>query len=136
MARKVFQDFAHVMCQKFVEVPSNRDLLNLAILGGGRLHLDILGGRATHNDLAIEPLPFAASWIEWAMGRMTELGIPSAELSGAALDVQYTVDLRRKPGLGWLCADYDFSCTGSVVAPDKQYSSTLKAHREWGLSCV
>ena len=37
MARKVFQHFAQVLCQRFVEVPSNRDLINLAILGGGRI---------------------------------------------------------------------------------------------------
>ena len=32
MARKVFQHFAQVLCQRFVEVPSNRDLINLAVL--------------------------------------------------------------------------------------------------------
>ena len=32
VARKVFQHFAQVLCQRFVEVPSNRDLINLAVL--------------------------------------------------------------------------------------------------------
>jgi hypothetical protein len=30
MARKAFQDFAHVLCQKLIEVLSTKDLVNLA----------------------------------------------------------------------------------------------------------
>jgi hypothetical protein len=81
MGRKVFQDFAHVLCQKFVEVPSNRDLVNLALLGDGVLRLDITGRRATHNGFPIEPLPFTEQSLLWIESRLHELAIPRAETS-------------------------------------------------------
>jgi hypothetical protein len=102
MGRKVFQDFAHVLCQKFVEVPSNRDLVNLAILGDGVLRLDITARKATHNGFAIEPLPFVEESLRWIESRLDELAIPRGELSGANLTVDSRVKLHRKPGVPFL----------------------------------
>ena len=68
MARKVFQDFANVLCQKFVDLPTNMDLVNLLILGGGTLVLDITGRKATINRGPVEPLPYA----EWARTWLAE----------------------------------------------------------------
>ena len=63
MGRKHFQDFANVLCQQFVETPTNKDLVDLAILGDGILQLRITEGKATHRGHAIEPLPFASAWL-------------------------------------------------------------------------
>lgn len=38
-------------CQRFIEAPSNRDLVNLVLLGGGTLILDLLTRKATINAL-------------------------------------------------------------------------------------
>lgn len=133
MGRKVFQDFAHVMCQKFVDSSSNRDHVILAIMGSGRLRMEILKGKATHNRLAISPLPFAAAWTDWVMGRMDSLHIPRAELMAATLVVEYTVDLYRHSAPAWLCARYDFKCYSEVGAQDRSYSVAFAAQRDWGL---
>lgn len=133
MARKVFQDFAHVLCQKFVEVPSNGDLLVLAVLGSGKLELDLTGGRHRHNRAPIAPLPYVEVARSWLGGRMAELDIPVEEMAAATLIVEYSVTLSRKEPLLWLSAAFDFSCTGVIDALDRQYTSTLKSHKEWGL---
>lgn len=72
MARKVFQDFAHVLCQRFIETPSRRDLVNLYLYGGGRLVIDLMARTATCNRWPIAPLPYAEDarrWIEIQMGK-------------------------------------------------------------------
>lgn len=136
MGRKHFQDLANVLCQKFVECPSNLDLVDLAILGDGLLELFITDDRATHAGHAIEPLAFAPGWMTWAEGRLEALGIPRAELRSAVLQVDYKVALSRSPSLGWLTARFEFQCTGIVSAVDRDYRAELRAERNWGLSQV
>ncbi len=142
MGRKVFQDFAHVLCQKFVEVPSNRDLVNLVIFGDGTLELDLLARKAMHNRAPVEPLPYVDHVRVWLDQRLAELRIDSSELISAALTVEYTVALSRLdlPGqtapLPGLSAAFDFACTGTIESADRKYTSTLKARKRWSLGSV
>ena len=137
MARKVFQHFAHVLCQRFVEVPSNRDLVNLVLWGGGNLHLDITGRRATVNGYQVEPLPYVDDALHWLEGQIAKQGISPEQLVSAALAVEYTLTTtRRHAGAPILTASFDFSCTSSVVAPDRTYTSTFRAEKVWGLMQV
>jgi hypothetical protein len=133
MARKVFQDFAHVMCQKFVDAPSNADLIALVIFGSGRLELDVAAGKHWHNRAPIDAFPYVGEMRRWLEQRMRALDIAPAELASAALTVDYSVTLSRKPPLNWLIADFDFSCTGIIDAPERRYTSTLTSHKTWGL---
>jgi hypothetical protein len=136
MGRKTFQELAHVLCQKFIEVPSNRDLVTLAILGDGILALDITGGQATHNSVPIQPLPYADEWGRWATDRLKAMAIPRSDLTRATLTVDYRLELRRKAGLGWLGAQFDMHCTGFVSALDHEYHAEITAVKEWGFSQV
>jgi hypothetical protein len=136
MGRKVFQDFAHVLCQKFVDSPSNRDLVNLAILGSGKLVLFIPEGRATHNGHAVEPLPFAEDWLAWVTDRMAALRIPAEYMRSARLEAECDVELTRHPTLGWLGIKLKVACTGIVESPDRTYVATLQSDRGWGLGTV
>jgi hypothetical protein len=137
VARKAFQDFAHVLCQRFIEVPSNRDLVNLVILGGGTLALDIIGRKTTCNRFPIETLPCSEDARSWLESQMKRRKFPADELIGASLIVEYVVDLSRKQSLLVMpVAKFDFACTGSITSPDRQYTSVLKAEKTWGLSTV
>lgn len=69
MGHKVFQEYANCLCQMFVNSPSNVDLVDLAILGPGTLRLDLLGSRALHNDVPVEPIPFMDRWSDWLRQR-------------------------------------------------------------------
>jgi hypothetical protein len=136
VARKVFQDFAHVLCQRFIEVPSNRDLVNLVILGGGRLVLDIIGQKATCNRYPVTPLPYSEDARGWLESQMNGRKIPTDELIGASLIVEYAVDLSRKQNDPIPVAKFDFACTASITSHDRQYTSILKAEKTWGLSTI
>jgi hypothetical protein len=133
MARKVFQDFAHVLCQKFIEVPFNTDLVNLVIFGDGTLQLDLLAGKAIHNRAPIAPLAYMKALRAWLESRLAELEVPPQEMTAALLAVDYTVHLHRRPSLNWLCAEFKFECTGIIRAPDREYESSMRATRDWGL---
>jgi hypothetical protein len=136
VARKVFQDFAHVLCQRFIEVPSNRDLVNLVIFGGGTLVLDITGRKATLNRWPIEPLPYSEDARGWLQTQMQKRNIPTDELVVASLAVEYAVELTRKPNFPIPSAKFQFVCTGSITSPDRQYTAALRAEKEWGLGAV
>jgi hypothetical protein len=138
MGRKVFQDFAHVLCQKFTEVPSTRDLVNLIIFGDGTLEMDLTANKARHNQYPVSPLPYMEEARRWLDTRLKELEIPDPALMRAALLVEYTVILSRTPSLGpaGLSAKFDFACTGVIEAPDRKYTSTLKTQKNWGVGQV
>jgi hypothetical protein len=136
VARKVFQDFAHVLCQRFIEVPSNRDLVNLVLLGGGTLILDLIKRKATCNRYPVEPLPYAEDARGWLDSQMVKHKIPVEELVGASLAVEYAVEFSRKSNNPFATAKFDFACTASIASPDRLYTSVLKAQKTWGLSTV
>jgi len=137
MGRKHFQDLANVMCQKFVDCASNTDHVDLAILGSGTLELFITDDKAMHNGHAVEPLPFAAEWLEWAEGRLDDLRIPRSELRRAVFRVSYTVTLAwRDTSIGGLTGWFQLACTSLVATVDREYIAELTAEKQWGLSQV
>jgi hypothetical protein len=133
MARKVFQHFAHVLCQRFIEVPSNKDLASLVLFGTGTLVLDLTAQRATWNRHPVDPLPYAEEARRWLYDQMEQRKIPVEQLVSASLVVEYVVELTRKLNYPFPIAGFDFSCTGSIVSPDRQYTSAQKARKVWGL---
>jgi hypothetical protein len=99
----------------------------------GKLELDITTCKASHNHAPISPLPYMNGAREWLEGRLTELLIPAGEFISAALIVGYTVTLQCKPPLHWLSAQYAIACIGMIRAHDREYTSSMKATKEWGL---
>lgn len=137
VARKVFQHFAHVLCQRFIEVPSNHDLVNLALFGGGTVVMDIWASKDTCNRYPIDPLPYAADAKTWICDQLKERNIPPEQLVGARLTVDYTVSISRKvPDIPFPVGAFDFCCTGSITSPDREYTATLNATKTWGLMQV
>jgi hypothetical protein len=136
MGRKVFQGFAYVLCQKFVNSSSNRDLVNLAILGSGKLVLFITEGQATHNGHAVEPLPFGEDWLAWVAARMAALRISREDMKSARLEAECDVEMGRSDGLGWLYIKLKVACTGVVESSDRTYVATCHGNLTYGLGSV
>jgi hypothetical protein len=125
------------MCQRFIEVPSNRDLVNLVILGGGTLVMDIITRKATCNRFLIEPLPYVEDARRWLFSRMVEHKISNEQLAGASLTVEYAVELSRKSDIPiFPVAKFDFACSASITSPDRLYTSTLAAEKTIGLYTI
>jgi hypothetical protein len=134
MARKVFQDFAHVLCQRFVEVPSNRDLVNLFLFGGGTLLLDLMARRATCNRYPIKPLPYAEDARRWIETQMVKREIPVEQLVGASLKVDYQIVAFERTDMPYPSVTFQFACTGTIASPERVYTSELAATKRWGLA--
>jgi hypothetical protein len=134
MARKVFQGFAHVLCQKFIEVPSNNDLINLIILGSGIIELDVLNSKARCNRFPIEPLPYSAVARAWLLEQMRKHQIPDIELVSALLTIEFDARLTAQAPLP--AGMFDLNCKSSVHAPDRSYSASIATSKRWGLGTV
>jgi len=133
MARKVFQDFAHVLCQRFIALPSNMDLVNLVLLGGGRLEMDVMGRRATFERCPLAPFPYSEEARGWILAQMAKRAIPPEQLAGAWLVVDYSVEFTPQRRHHCARATFDLVCTGRLAAPDRRYSRVLAARKDWGL---
>jgi len=137
VGHKVFQEFAHAMCQMFTGSPQNGDLIDLLILGPGTLRMDFLTRRSTHEGIAVQNIPFVDRWADWSAGRLGDLEIPADELREAVLVVEYRVEpYYQELGMGWLCARYNLDCSGLVAAPDRRYEMDVHHEQEWGLSQI
>ncbi len=136
MGRKVFQNFAHVLCQKLVLAPRGRDILQLAIMGHGKLVMDLVSHRAGHNRYPVSRLPYMEDARLWLQGRLWHHSIPNEQLQSAEVIVDYRVVLGRSHGDNHLTGAFAFACLGRIGAPDRVYESTLTAEREWGLSVL
>jgi hypothetical protein len=135
VARKIFQDFAHVFCQRFIEVPSPLDLVNLYILDVGRLDFDILAARARFNDYPVDPFPCMCKARLWLEERLVSENIPRSELIGATLKVTFrtTVDRSRLP---FPSAKFNLACESQIVSPDRSYAASIEAEKAWGISPI
>ena len=132
MGRKVFQDYAHVLCQRFVDSPATIDLVNLFILDAGRLEFDLLNERALFNNFPIEPFPYVHASRAWLVSRMEADSIPTELLIGARLSVDFrtTVDRNRRP---FPNANFTFLCASTLHAPDRLYEASMEAQKAWGI---
>jgi hypothetical protein len=132
MGRKVFQDFVNVLCSKFIDLPSNKDLVNLVILGDGTLNLMITAKKATHNRYPIKPFPYSEEYLSWIELRLEKHRIPRIELVSADLIVEYktTLDHTR---IGLPSARFSLDCTGIILHTDREYRCKATAEKHWGL---
>jgi len=136
MARKVFQDFAHVLCQRFIELPSNRDLVNLVIFGSGTLKLNFVSQRAWWNRCPVSPIPYSGTARDWLQAQMAKRKIPTEQLTDATLTVKYAVEILRRNDVPYPEAAFDFECIAAVASPDRSYTAAMDARKRWGLSGV
>jgi hypothetical protein len=110
---------------------------NLAILGGGKIVLDITAGKATWNRYPVEPLPYATEAKLWIENQLEARKIAHDQLVGASLIVDYAVRVAPSATEGiFQTGTFEFSCTGAIMSPDREYIANLKAVKIWGLMPV
>jgi hypothetical protein len=136
MGRKVFQDYANVLCQRFLESPTNRDLVNLVVIGGGLLELDILKQRASCDHWPVDPLPYCGEAKRWLNVQLAKRAIADDLLVAASLVVKYTFTSSRRltPVIPYVT--FVFDCYAEIAAPDRTYTSRAAATKSWGLGSV
>jgi hypothetical protein len=104
--------------------------------------LDIIGQKATCNRYPVTPLPYSEDARGWLESQMKGRKIPTDELIGASLIVEYAVDLSRKQNDPIPVGKFDSRCRGpnrggaalerraGKGKPDAPRRSYFEAHRQ------
>lgn len=139
MRRKVLQDFANVCCQRFLTSLSNSDRINFAIFGSGRVSIDFLSLRCTHELTPISPLGYCVSFREWLSESCRKHKIRFEDITEARLEVQMDVHIERKEGSAfarWLTTNITFECDSRVATDEKVYISRASETQRMGLGQI
>lgn len=139
MRRKVLQDFAHVCCQKFLTSLSNSDRINFVIFGSGRVSIDFLALRCTHERMPISPLGYCVSFRDWLSENCQKHDIRFEDLTEVRLEVQMDVqtERRERPAFaGWLTTKITFDCDSRVATAEKVYVSKMSETQKMGLGQI
>jgi|SRR5215813_4453926 len=135
MRRKTLQDFANVLCQRFIDLPNGDDLASLAHLGSGTYDLDILNGGCTREGVPIPSLKMCDEYREWLSEQEGKRGIPPGILR-VNIRIRVSIsDQRVKTSYGHVfpSAHFDFDCRSEIQTDEKTYSGHKQGSKTWGL---
>src|SRR5215471_10204721 len=135
MRRKVLQDFATALCQKFIDLPNGDDLASFVEFGSGTYDLDILNGDSTHNGRPIAPLRICGEYREWLLNQQTKHGVPPGILRVGMRISALISDIRAKTSYGHVfrSAHFNFECHSEIQTDEKTYSGHKRGAKIWGL---
>jgi hypothetical protein len=135
MRRKILQDFANVLCQRFIDLPNGHDLAAFVHLGSGSYTLDILSGNCTRDGLPIPSLRMCNEYREWLLEQQTKHGVPPGIL-GVSMRITVSIsDERTKTSYGHVfpSAHFEFDCHSEIQTDEKIYSGHKHGSKTWGL---
>lgn len=139
MRRKVIQDFANVCCQRFLTSLSNSDRINFIIFGSGKVTMDFLSLRCSHESLPLSPLGYCISFREWLEENCRKHCLKIADLKEARLEVKMHVQTERpdRSGFaGWLAPTITFECKSRIATDEKAYSSQISETQKMGIGQI
>lgn len=128
MRRKVFQDFANVFCQRFIDLPSGYDLAAFARHGSGIYLADILSGESSLDGKPIPRLRTCDDYKEWLFVQLDKRGIPHEAIRLAFLRIHVVVDkVRIRSSYGHQSADaqVSFDCQSEINTDEKSYAGRM-----------
>ena len=134
MRRKVLQDFANVLCQRFIDLPSGYDLATFVHLGSGFYLLDILNGNCSRDGLPIPPLMTCTEYRDWLQVQFAKRNIALEPLR-ISMGVNILVsDVRVRTSFGHVFASafFECSCRSEIRTDEKTYSGHHRGAKAWG----
>jgi hypothetical protein len=135
MRRKILQDFANVLCQRFIDLPNGYDLASFAQLGSGHYDLDILSGSCTREGLPIPSLKMCDEYRQWLLEQQSKQGVPPGILRvSMRIDVSISEkSVKTSYGHVFPSALFDFDCHSEIQTDEKAYSGHKQGSKKWGL---
>jgi hypothetical protein len=135
MQRKILQDFANVLCQRFIDLPNGDDLAAFAHLGSGSYELDILNGNCKRDGLEIPPLKMCAEYREWLLEQQKKRGVPPGILRVNMRIIASILDKTTHSSYGHVfpSAHFDFACHSEIQTDEKTYLGNKHGSKTWGL---
>ena len=134
MRRKVFQDFANLFCQKFIDLPDGYDLATFVHLGSGFYLLDIINGNCSRNGLSIPPLMTCKEYRDWLQVQLNKRSTPLESLQ-ISMGINVVVsNVRVKTSFGHIFASafFEHNCRSEIRTDEKTYSGHHRGAQAWG----
>lgn len=135
MRRKIFNDFANVLCQKFVDLPNGYDLATLAKLGSGVVSINILTDQCFFEESPIEPLRTCAEHRQWLQIQLAKRQLSLAVFESISMSVEFRVTdtiLDKPYGHDFRHADFWLKCTSEIRTPEAKYNGSSERQKKWG----
>jgi hypothetical protein len=133
------QHQADIFCEMFCGWRLCNSHEELTARGSGALHIDVLGGTATHNGTDLQDLSIAGELIAWFQRDLRDNDIPVEQIRSATLDAELTITglsgPRRSPVIWntkinrYLCCD--IRCRSRIETDERSYHSEMADHEEW-----
>src|SRR2546423_1721187 len=124
MRRKVLQDFANTVSQRFLDLPEGYDLAAFAHYGSGLYHADLLSGACTRNEYPIPSLHLCGVYKEWLIQQCLSHRVALVEIR--SIDVEIAVAVRGATtrdsyGHRFATAHFDLNCICQIKTDEKTY---------------
>jgi hypothetical protein len=135
MRRKVLQQFANMLPQRFLDLPSGYDLARFARLSAGTLEIDFLSGECRHNGAPVAPFETCAEYRAWVDREAERHHIPREGLALVAMTVDFVVgdvEMKHLFRHDFRSAVFRFDCRSEVQTDEKTYASHQTAEQRWG----
>jgi hypothetical protein len=139
MRRKVLQDFANVCCQRFLTSLSNSDRVNFVIFGSGKVTMDFLSLRCSHEGYTLSPLGYCVSFREWLAENCRKHSFEIGDLKEARLEVRMDVQTERRDRpafVGWLTPTIAFECESRIATDEKAYTCQMSDTPNMGIGQI
>ena len=137
LKRKVIQQFANTCCQMFLTSTSNMDMVNIVIFGSGTITIDFINNKSTHNNHGILPMHYYFTYRKWLEDQCINNHVNISELTKVELVINVDVtQIRKKDSLGWLSAQFKYTCSCCIETDEKQYESNMSDGKIMGLGQI
>jgi hypothetical protein len=135
LRRKIFQHFANMLPQRFLDLPSGFDLAVFAKHRRGVATFDVLNGRSEIDGTPVADLRTGAEYRAWLAKELAAHRISSSMLVSVELTVAFVVeDIQAKESYGHVfrSANFTFECTSTLRTDEKSYQRHSKGTQAWG----
>lgn len=139
MRRKVLQDFANVSCQRFLTPLSNSDRINFVIFGSGKVAMDFLPLRCSHESTPLSPLGYCVTSRKWLEENCLRHSFEISDLKEARLEVTLDVQTARpdRPAFAdWLTPHIEFRCESRIARDERVYAGQMSQTRKPGIGQI
>jgi hypothetical protein len=133
--RKVFQHFANMLPQRFLDLPSGFDLAVCAKHRRGVATFNVLNGQSAIDGAPVADLRTGGEYQAWVVKELESHHIAQSALLSAELTVAFVVeDIQVKESFGHVfrSAHFSFECTSTLRTDEKSYACHREGAKPWG----
>jgi len=133
--RKVFQHFANMLPQRFLDLPSGFDLAVFAKYRQGVATFNVLNGEANIDGVPDSNLRTGSEYQAWLLKELEAHHVSPDALLSASLVVSFLVEnieIKESYGHVFRSAHFTFRCSSAINTDEKTYEGQSEGSKAWG----